>query len=135
MILSPPNILTMSQTTINNRTIEFASPFVRDLADLISKALRIDADGDGKVSLAEGLVLGQSAIVAFMKHYNSAIDALEDLKDADSEERKELIRVFSQGFDLDNDTVETLIERTFAFVEEVITKTISLSSEWKAELS
>lgn len=125
----------MSQVSINNRTIEFASPFIRDLADLISKALRVDADGDGKVSLAEGLVLGQSAIVAFMKHYNSVTDALEDLKDADSEERKELIRVFSQGFDLDNDTVELLIERTFAFVEDTVTKVVGLASEWQAELS
>lgn len=125
----------MSQVSINNRTIEFASPFIRDLADLISKALRVDADGDGKVSLAEGLVLGQSAIVAFMKHYNNVTDALDDLKDADSEERKELIRVFSQGFDLDNDTVEILIERTFAFVEDTVTKAVGLASEWQAELS
>lgn len=120
----------MSQVIINERSIEFASPFIRDVAELISKGLRIDADGDGKISLTEGLVLGQSLIISLMKHYSSVLDAVADLKDADAIERKELIQVFSEGFDLDDDTIESLIERTIAFVEDTITQTTGLVKEW-----
>lgn len=120
----------MSQVLINERSIEFASPFVRDVAELISKGLRIDADKDGKISLTEGLVLGQSVIVTLMKHYNDALEAVNDLKDADAIERKELIKVFSEGFDLDDDAIESLIERTIAFVEDTVTQAIGLSKEW-----
>lgn len=120
----------MSQVIINERGIEFASPFVRDVAELISKGLRIDADKDGKISLTEGLVLGQSVIVTLMKHYSDALQAVEDLKDADSIERKELIKVFAEGFDLDDDTIESLIERTIAFAEDTITQAIGLVKEW-----
>lgn len=125
----------MSQVLINNRSIEFASPFVRDLAELVSKALRLDMDGDGNISLTEGLVFGQSLIVSFMKHYDSVKDALEDLKDADSTERKELIRIFSEGFDLDNDEIESLIERTFVFLEDTVTKAVDLSGDWSEVLA
>ena len=125
----------MSQVLVNDRSIEFASPFVRDLAELVSKALRLDMDGDGSISLTEGLVFGQSLIVSFMKHYDSVGDALEDLKDADSTERKELIRIFSEGFDLDNDEIESLIERTFTFLEDTVTKVVGLSAEWTKALA
>lgn len=125
----------MSQVIVNERSIEFASPFVRDVAELISKGLRIDSDKDGKISLTEGLVLGQSVIVTLMKHYSDALQAVEDLKDADAIERKELIKVFSEGFDLDDDTIESLIERTIAFVEDTITNATGLVKEWAAAVS
>ena len=125
----------MSQVIINERSIEFASPFVRDVAELISKGLRIDADKDGKISLTEGLVLGQSVIVSLMKHYSSVLDAVADLKDADAIERKELIKVFSEGFDLEDDTIESLIERTIAFVEDTITQATGLVKEWSAAVA
>lgn len=125
----------MSQVIINERSIEFASPFVRDVAELISKGLRIDADKDGKISLTEGLVLGQSVIVALMKHYSDVLQAVEDLKDADAVERKELIKVFSEGFDLDDDVIESLIERTIAFVEDTITNATGLVKEWAAAVA
>jgi hypothetical protein len=125
----------MSQVIVNERSIEFASPFVRDVAELISKGLRIDADKDGKISLTEGLVLGQSVIVALMKHYSDVLQAVEDLKDADAIERKELIKVFSEGFDLDDDTIESLIERTIAFVEDTITNATGLVKEWAAAVA
>ena len=102
---------------------------------MISKGLRIDADKDGKISLTEGLVLGQSVIVALMKHYSDVLQAVDDLKDADAVERKELIKVFSEGFDLDDDTIESLIERTIAFVEDTITQATGLVKEWSAAVA
>jgi hypothetical protein len=120
----------MSTVLINNKPINVASPFVADIADLISKLIKIDADKDGSISLFEGLNAGQVLIFKVMAQYQKAPEAIEQLRDADSTERKELIKVFNQSFDLDNDEVEDLIEVTIEFLEDTITDGIRLGQRW-----
>ena len=120
----------MSTVLINNKPIDVASPFVADVADLISKLIKIDADKDGSISLFEGLNAGQVLIFKVMAQYQKAPEAIEQLRDADSTERKELIKVFNQSFDLDNDEVEDLIEVTIEFLEDTITDGIRLGQRW-----
>lgn len=120
----------MSTVLINNKPIDVASPFVADVADLISKLIKIDADKDGEISLFEGLNAGQVLIFKVMAQYQKAPEAIEQLRDADSTERKELIKVFKQSFNLDNDEVEGLIEVTIEFLEDTITDGIELGQRW-----
>jgi hypothetical protein len=120
----------MSTVLINNKPIDVASPFVADIADLISKLIKIDADKDGSISLFEGLNAGQVLIFKVMAQYQKAPEAIEQLRDADSTERKELIKVFNQSFDLNNDKVEDLIEVTIEFLEDTITDGIELGRRW-----
>lgn len=120
----------MSTVLINNKPIDVASPFVADVADLISKLIKIDADKDGSISLFEGLNAGQVLIFKVMAQYQKAPEAIEQLRDADSTERKELIKVFNQSFDLNNDKVEDLIEVTIEFLEDTITDGIELGRRW-----
>ena len=119
-------------TVVNNKPITTASPFVADIAAIISRLIAIDADGDGSISLTEGLVVGQDIIVKIMRHYSTATEAIAELKDANSAERKELIAVFEQGFDLSNKEAEGLIEDTLAFVEGAVTEAISIGKRWSA---
>lgn len=120
----------MSTVLINNKPIDVVSPFVADVADLISKLIKIDADKDGEISLFEGLNAGQVLIFKVMAQYQKAPEAIEQLRDADSTERKELIKVFKQSFDLNNDEVEDLIEVTIEFLEDTITDAIRLGQRW-----
>jgi len=120
----------MSTVVINNKPIDVASPFLADVADLISKLIKIDADKDGSISLFEGLNAGQVLIFKVMAQYQKAPEAIEQLRDADSTERKELIKVFKQSFDLDNDEVEDLIQVTIEFLEDTITDGIRLGQRW-----
>jgi hypothetical protein len=117
-------------TVVNNKPITTASPFVADVAAIISRLIAIDADKDGQISLSEGLVVGQDIIVKVMRHYSTASEAIEELKDANSAERKELIAVFGQGFDLSNKEAEGLIEDTLAFVEGAVTEAINIGQRW-----
>ena len=117
-------------TVVNNKPITTASPFVADVASIISRLIAIDADKDGEISLSEGLVVGQDVIVKVMRHYSTAAEAIAELKDANSAERKELIAVFGQGFDLSNKDAEKLIEDTLAFVEGAVTEAINIGQRW-----
>jgi len=117
-------------TVVNNKPITTASPFVADVASIISRLIAIDADKDGEISLSEGLVVGQDVIVKVMRHYSTAAEAIAELKDANSAERKELIAVFGQGFDLSNKDAEKLIEDTLAFVEGSVTEAINIGQRW-----
>lgn len=120
----------MSTVVINNKPIDVASPFVADVADLVSKLIKIDADGDGSISVFEGLNAGQVLIFKVMAQYQKAPEAIEQIRDANSEERKELMEVFKQGFDLENDEVEYLIETTIGYLEDTITEGIELGRRW-----
>ena len=124
----------MKFIALNGKGIEVASPFVADVADTISKLVRIDSDQDGSISLSEGLVAGQDLIVKVMKHYSTVAEAIGELKDTESEERKELIAVFKTAFSLDDVELEELIEDTVVFIERTASDVISLQKRWSAKL-
>ena len=119
----------MLKVVVNNKGIDVASPFVRDVADSVSKLIGIDANQDGNVSLGEGLAVGQDLIFKVMKHYANVQEAIAQLGDANSEERKELIAVFIEGFDLANDKVEQAVEKVIAYLERTITDGVKLYEE------
>lgn len=116
---------------VNNRTIEFASPLVRDLAKSVSAAFQIDANKNKKIEPMEWLAFGQVLVVSGFRHYSSAPEAWKDILDANSPERKELIEVFATSFDIENDKLEVLIEDSFRFIERAGTEGYALALRWR----
>jgi hypothetical protein len=53
--------------------------------------------------------------------YGTLPAALAELKDVDSVERAELVKVFNENFDLSDDVVESLLEEWFVLIDQVIT--------------
>ena len=74
-----------------------------------------DAWEDGKVSLGEGVGIALKAV----KIWGIAKDAKEiyaEFKDLDEVEKEELIAYFVDEFDLENDSIEYIIEQAFALI-------------------
>ncbi len=95
--------------------MEFAKKFIADFAQLFNAALGIDSDKDKKISFIEVGSLLMVLVAKTMANYPTAIQALEEIRDAfagpeKEEERKELVSVFGENFDLPNDEIEELIE-------------------------
>jgi hypothetical protein len=90
--------------------IEKLTPTLRTLAQLITSATKIDANKDSKVDTAEIFGFVQIIVMKVVSIYGSIPAALAELQDVDSAERKELIKVFKEEFDLADDALETLIE-------------------------
>lgn len=105
-------------------------PLVRDFALLITSAVNIDTNRDGKIDLTEGLIFGQTAIMIVINRYASFAESIQELLKADSERRKELIQVFNDNLDLPNDNVEELLEKTLFFIESFATESVSLVEAW-----
>lgn len=102
--------------------IEISKPVIRDFASVISSLINIDANRDGKIDTGEGFGFGAILFNAVLRHYANLGEFLAEMKDTDSAERKELITVFKEGFDLQNDEVEFLIEDVIAYLENTITE-------------
>ena len=112
--------------------IENLTPIIRTLAQLITTTTKIDSDKDGKIDTAEMLSTIQFFIMKIVSVYGSISDALTELKDVDSEERKVLVKVFNEEFDLENDVVEGLIEEWLVIIDQLITLGSKTSSHFKS---
>jgi uncharacterized protein YdiU (UPF0061 family) len=103
--------------------MEFAKKFVQDFAQLFNAALGIDADKDKKITFVEVGSLLMVLVAKTMANYPTAIQALEEIRDAfagpeKQAERQELVAVFGDNFDLENDEIENLVEEwLFQLVE------------------
>lgn len=99
---------------------EFAKTFVADFAKTLNALVKIDADGNKQISITE---VGAALLVVItntMRNYSNAIFAIEEIKGAftgaeNAPARAELVGVFAEAFDLDNDVLEQLIEDTLLF--------------------
>lgn len=101
--------------------IENLKPTVKVLANLISSLSNADSNNDGKFDSAEIFAIVQIFIMKLITVYGSISEALVELKDVDSTERKELIKLFNQEFNLQNDLVEELIEEWLVVIEQLVT--------------
>lgn len=106
--------------TSENLDIDQAKIVSGFLGQLVSAVATIDGNGDGKITWLEILnkvqVIGLSALVTFPSI--NLRTALAQLKDADAQEREQLIAAFSEKFDLANDQAEWLIEDWIFWLEE-----------------
>lgn len=109
--------------TSENLDIDQAKIVSGFLGQLITAVVNIDGNGDGKISWIEILnkvqVIGLNALAIFPT-INLRV-ALAQLKDADAQEREQLIAAFSEKFDLTNDAAEWLIEDWIFWLEEGFT--------------
>lgn len=111
--------------------IENLTPTIRTLAQLITTATNIDSNKDGKIDTAEMLSIVQIFVMKVISVYGSISEAVNELKDVDSEERTILVKVFNEEFDLKNDVVEELIEEWLVVIDQLITLGSKTSAHFK----
>jgi len=109
--------------------IDNAALLASDLGSIITGLVNIDTNNDGKISAIETFGFLQLATVKVLSRYRTLSEAMAELKDADSTERKALIGELAKTFDLENDEAELLIEDWLFWVEEggtLVGRTIDL---------
>lgn len=94
---------------------------VATLAQLITSAIKVDTNKDGKIDTVEIFAIVQLFVVKIVSVYGSLDQALLELKDLTNEERAELVSVFNSNFDLENDQVEQLLEEWLVTIDKAIT--------------
>lgn len=102
---------------------------VRTLAQLITSAIKVDTNKDGKIDTVEIFAIVQFFVVKIVSVYGSFDQAIAELKDLTHEERTELVKVFNEEFDLTNDQLEQLLEEWLLVIDKGVTlssKTASL---------
>jgi hypothetical protein len=113
--------------------IEKLTPTIRTVAQLITALTKIDANKDGNIDTAEIFAIVQVFVMKVVAVYGSLPAALAELKDVDSTERKELVKVFNEEFDLSNDVLEGLIEEWLVIVDQLVTLGLKTASHFKTE--
>jgi len=101
--------------------IEKLKPTIQHLAQLISAFTKVDVNGNGKIDTAEIFGIVQVLVFKVISIYGTLPDALAELKDVNSAERTELIKLFNEEFDLADDVLESLLEEWFLIIDQVIT--------------
>jgi hypothetical protein len=101
--------------------IEKLKPAIQHLAQLISASTKVDVNGNGIVDTSEIFGIVQVLVFKVIAIYGTLPAALAELKDVDSVERAELVKVFNENFDLSDDVVESLLEEWFVLIDQVIT--------------
>lgn len=102
---------------------EFAKKFITDFTAILNAVLAIDANKDKKIELSEVLPLLMVVVTRTMSSYGSIGQALSELEEAfvgeeNAGARAELVAVFAENFDLQNDGLEELVEDTLAYLVE-----------------
>jgi hypothetical protein len=111
--------------------IEKLKPAVKHLAQLISSSTQIDVNGNGKIDTAEIFGIVQVLVFKVISIYGTLPDALNELKNVDSAERTELIKLFNEEFDLKNDVVESILEEWFLLIDQAVTLSVKTASHFK----
>ena len=102
---------------------QFAKKFIEDFTAILNAVLTIDANKDKKIELSEVLPLLMVVVTRTMSSYGSIGQALSELKEAfvgegNAGARAELVAVFAEKFDIENDVIEELVEDTLAYLVE-----------------
>lgn len=120
-------------STLEEKGIEISKQIIRAIAVVISGLLNIDANKDGKVDLGEGSALAMMLFQQIVANYANFGEFIAEIKDVDSTERKELITVFREGFDMSNDEAEQKVEQTLVDLEEIVTRVSAIAGRFKKE--
>ena len=88
---------------------------------MISASTKVDVNGNGVVDTSEIFGIVQVLVFKVIAIYGTLPAALAELKDVDSLERAELVKVFNENFELSDDVIESLLEEWFVLIDQVIT--------------
>lgn len=108
--------------------IENLKPTIKMLAQLITLSANLDSNKDGQIDTAELLGIVQIFVMKLITIYGSIGEAVKELKDVDSTERTEIIKIFNEEFKLKNEVLEEIIEEWLLITDQLInlgSKTIS----------
>jgi len=124
----------MKLNLVTGKSIDLATPLVRDFATTINAIVTLDKNRDGRIDIGEGSTFAMQLLQAVLRNYSTISEALAQLKDANSAERKELVAVFSDGFDLNDNDLEQLIEGTISDLEDIATRIAGRIKQWSDKL-
>ena len=82
---------------------------------IVGEKVSDSLEDDGRISWAEGIGIGISAIGLFSVFKNGK-ETLEAFKNVTPEEKANIIVWFEEEFDIENDFIEVIIEKAFAAI-------------------
>ena len=94
---------------------------VRVLSQLLTSAVKVDTNKDGKIDAVEIFSIVQFFVVKVVSIYGTFDQAIAELKELSHEERAELIKVFNDEFDLPNDQLEQILEEWLTIIDKAVT--------------
>lgn len=103
-----------------------AARFGEFLGAAVTNAINVDSNRDGKIQGAEIATLALNILIQGAQVFESVDDAIKELKTGGSAARVAFINGIKFKFDLRDDQVEELIERTISYIEGGIT----LANDW-----
>ena len=118
-----------NETPADDLGIGNAKPLARDIGELLTQLINIDANHDDKITAMEAFAIVQLVTVKIVTRFNTFKDAFDELKDADGFERNDLITELAATFKMENETAEKLIEAWLYWINEVselIANTVSI---------
>lgn len=92
---------------------------VTAFGELITAAARLDSDKDGKIELTEIFNFVQILVMKVAGVYGSFPEAIKQLNNVNSEERKEFVNAFADSFQLENKQAEQVIEEWLFIFDDV----------------
>ncbi len=102
------------------------------LASLIGVATEVDdAFEDKKVSIFEGFNIARKSL-GLWETIREAPEIWKEVKDLTQEEKEEIISYFEDEFDLKNDMIEMIVEKTLAVAFDIAMMFISLKEAKEA---
>jgi hypothetical protein len=116
----------MTQHGIDKLTV-----LVKTLAQLISTAVKVDANKDGKIDAVEIFSIAQFVVVKAISVYGSLDGTVAEFKDLDAQEKKQLIEAFNEEFNLPNVEVEKLIEEWLVVINQLATLSTKTLNHFK----
>jgi hypothetical protein len=101
------------------------------LGQLVTKAVTVDSNQDGKISSTELMSFLISLVLELTKNFSQIPLAVKELKSPTNEAHIALVAGIKEKFDIPDDELEALIEDTL----EVLLQIFSLVTDWKEFLS
>jgi hypothetical protein len=114
-------------TTIKNMN-QNAQNFGAFVGETITSFLNADSNRDGKLQAGEIASVVLSILISGVKVFDTFDEALAELRNNGSPARVALLNGLKAKFDLEDDTLESLIEDTLFFIEDGI----AITERWMA---
>lgn len=96
--------------TVNVNDYQAAKSLTSGLGRAISAFVDIDSNKDGKVSNGEWFAAGQAVFTIVLTNFSSAGVGLQQIKNPTPALRQALAEAFQEGFDIQNNEAEFLVE-------------------------
>jgi hypothetical protein len=99
---------------------EQAKLLAETLGKIVTAAIKIDQNDNGKIETMEIFELVQVLAVELFKVYGDIKEGIDQIANIDSKDFRFLVDAFASKFDLENDEAENLIEKIAYLLADAI---------------